>query len=189
MTTGEVVIRCPHCGTTQRALGECDACHEAETRYFCTNHTPGQWLDGPACPACGARHGARPRGEPLPPRPPSATGYAGGRAGAPRASAPPPRAPADPPRPPRRRPEPEFPPFDEAPDPTVDPGVEMGRGGAPRYGGRGWPTEVRWPGAPPFRVVRVGAGSVFGCLARLVTSLVVIVTLAALAFFGYCGSI
>ena len=53
----DVLIRCPNCGTTQAALGECDACREAQVRYFCTNHDPGRWLDGPACPACGARYG------------------------------------------------------------------------------------------------------------------------------------
>ena len=39
-----VVLRCPQCGTVQRDSGECEACHEADVRYFCTNHTPGQWL-------------------------------------------------------------------------------------------------------------------------------------------------
>lgn len=52
-----VVLRCPNCGTTQGVLGECEACHEAGVRYFCTNHTPGRWLDDPQCYACGARFG------------------------------------------------------------------------------------------------------------------------------------
>lgn len=52
-----VVRRCPNCGTTQASAGECDACHEAQVRYFCTNHSPGLWLDGPACGQCGARLG------------------------------------------------------------------------------------------------------------------------------------
>jgi hypothetical protein len=55
-----VIIRCPNCGTTQSTLGECEACHEAGTRYFCTNHEPGRWLDGPACAVCGARYGMEP---------------------------------------------------------------------------------------------------------------------------------
>jgi hypothetical protein len=73
-----VVLRCPHCGTTRAAPGECDACHEAEVRYYCTNHDPGRWLDAPACPACGARFGdppkppARPRRPDPPPTPPPA---------------------------------------------------------------------------------------------------------------------
>jgi hypothetical protein len=52
-----VVQRCPHCGTTRATPGECEACHEAQVRYYCTNHAPGLWLDGPACPKCGARFG------------------------------------------------------------------------------------------------------------------------------------
>lgn len=70
-----VVLRCPNCGTTKRAPGECDACHEAEVRFYCTNHTPGQWLNAAACPACGARFGDSVRPPPAashptaPPRP------------------------------------------------------------------------------------------------------------------------
>ena len=50
-----VVQRCPNCGTTQAGAGECEACHEAKVRYFCTNHEPGIWLAGPTCPVCEAR--------------------------------------------------------------------------------------------------------------------------------------
>jgi hypothetical protein len=53
----DVVRRCPNCGTTRATPGECDACHEAQVRYFCTNHTPGLWLDARTCPKCGARFG------------------------------------------------------------------------------------------------------------------------------------
>jgi len=64
-----VVLRCPHCGTVQPASGECEACREAPVRYFCTNHSPGVWLDSDFCPQCGARFG-----DPVPareaPRPP-----------------------------------------------------------------------------------------------------------------------
>ena len=52
-----VVLRCPHCGTTQAGPGECEACHEAQVAYHCTNHSPGRWLESPACPQCGARFG------------------------------------------------------------------------------------------------------------------------------------
>lgn len=52
-----VVQRCPNCGTTKATSGECEACHEATVRYFCTNHTPGLWLDAGTCPQCGARFG------------------------------------------------------------------------------------------------------------------------------------
>ncbi len=65
-----VVLRCPHCGTTQSAPGECHACSEADVRYFCRNHDPGQWLDGPTCLACGTRFGERP--PPRSPQPPPA---------------------------------------------------------------------------------------------------------------------
>jgi len=61
-----VVLRCSHCGTVQPEPGECEACHEAEVRYFCTNHSPGVWLDTDACPQCGARFGQA--AAPPPPR-------------------------------------------------------------------------------------------------------------------------
>jgi hypothetical protein len=63
-----VVLRCPNCGTTQATPGDCEACHEAQVRYFCTNHEPGIWLDGPTCPQCAARPAPAPR--PPRPRPP-----------------------------------------------------------------------------------------------------------------------
>ena len=64
-----VVLRCPNCGTTKAEPGECDACHEAQVRYYCTNHTPGRWLETTACTQCGARFGdrARPPAAPVPP--------------------------------------------------------------------------------------------------------------------------
>ena len=52
-----VILRCPNCGTSRGAPGECDACHEAQVRYYCTNHKPGKWLDTPECPTCGAEFG------------------------------------------------------------------------------------------------------------------------------------
>jgi hypothetical protein len=60
-----VVLRCPNCGTTRSTPGECEACHEAQVRYYCTNHDPGEWLDEPTCGRCGAKFGDRPP----PPRP------------------------------------------------------------------------------------------------------------------------
>lgn len=56
-----VVLRCPNCGTTRGAPGECEACHEAQVRYFCTDHSPGLWLNVPTCPKCGGRFGDSPR--------------------------------------------------------------------------------------------------------------------------------
>ena len=52
-----VVLRCDNCGTSQSALGLCEACHEGQVRYFCKNHDPGRWLDGPKCTQCGAAYG------------------------------------------------------------------------------------------------------------------------------------
>jgi rubredoxin len=66
-----VLLRCPSCGTTKSSFGECEACHEAQVRYYCTNHTPGQWLESPKCTLCGAVFGrASPAPSPMPtPRP------------------------------------------------------------------------------------------------------------------------
>ena len=61
-----VVLRCPTCGTTQTHPGECDTCSEGEVRYFCSNHTPGRWLDEPVCAGCGAKFGDAPRISPPP---------------------------------------------------------------------------------------------------------------------------
>ena len=65
-----VVLRCPNCGTTKSATGECEACHEAQVRYYCTNHSPGRWLDTSACTQCGARFGDPPRPTVVTPPPP-----------------------------------------------------------------------------------------------------------------------
>jgi hypothetical protein len=62
-----VVLRCANCGTTQSTQGECEACHEGQVGYYCTNHKPGRWLDGPECSQCHAVYG---RDEPSPPAPP-----------------------------------------------------------------------------------------------------------------------
>lgn len=167
----EVVIRCPNCGTTQGTLGECEACHEAEVRYFCTNHSPGRWLDGPACEECGARFGVdrvRPRPRPTP-RPAPAPGA-------------------------RPRAEPPTtlgsgaPSYDE-PERTVDdawtgPVFTPRRGTVEEIGGPD--PHVEWPPAAPFppgvRVVSMG-----GCVRRLVVLFLVLLALAALAFFGVLG--
>lgn len=52
-----VVLRCPTCGTTQNHTGECEACSDADVRYFCTDHSPGLWLTESRCSACGAKFG------------------------------------------------------------------------------------------------------------------------------------
>lgn len=86
-----VVLRCPHCGTVKGSPGECEACSEAQVRYFCTNHSPGRWIDAPACPQCGARFG-EPERPPAPPTPPARREPPPRRP--PPASAPSPRRPA-----------------------------------------------------------------------------------------------
>ena len=77
-----VVLRCPSCGTTKADTGECDACHEAQGRHYCTNHTPGRWLDSRSCPQCGSQFSvpdpppvvhSPPRRPPASPAPPTAT--------------------------------------------------------------------------------------------------------------------
>lgn len=68
-----VVLRCPNCGTTAAHAGECEACHETEVRYFCSNHTPGLWLDTSSCPTCGARFGVADRRPPAVEPPPART--------------------------------------------------------------------------------------------------------------------
>jgi hypothetical protein len=40
-----VMLRCPSYGSTKATSGECEACHEAQVRYYCSNHTPERWLD------------------------------------------------------------------------------------------------------------------------------------------------
>jgi hypothetical protein len=68
-----VVLRCPNCGTSTSAMGECHACHDGQVRYYCTNHQPGVWLDAPSCLQCGAGFGdpVRAPTRPTPPRAPS----------------------------------------------------------------------------------------------------------------------
>ena len=185
--TSGVVVRCPNCGTTQAALGECEACHEAETRYFCPNHSPGLWLDAPACAACGARVGVAPaRKKPPTPRP--SEGRRSPRATPPR-EAPPREAP------PRwRRPS-------EEARPTAPEEVGSGEVRTPergefdlfdvleemsaarrRPGGR---VEAPLPPPPPVLEVPRAVSSAFGCLRRLVVIAVILIVLAVLAMFAF----
>ena len=159
----DVVIRCPNCGTTQRTLGECDACHEADVRYFCSNHEPGRWLDGPVCDACGARYGVeRARTSPPPPRT--------------RTTPPAPR-----PAPTIPRDEPDPIPVDAWPgvfDPSTRPEVFEVETSA-RDPRSAWPAE---PFGPGIRVV-----SASGCVRRLIMLIVVLLALGALFVFGILG--
>lgn len=193
-----VVLRCPNCGTTRATAGECEACHESQVRYQCTNHTPGRWLDAPGCSQCGARFGE-------PARPPTVPVPAAPAAGAPptppvRARAQPPApAPVSPPTsaaPPRsaypsaRRPEPDD---DERPGrrerlPPAAPeeAIEAPRGRLPSWQemilgaalrARRSSREARREMAPEPEAVPTRRGS-GGCLLRLVIVLV-------LAFLGF----
>jgi hypothetical protein len=178
-----IVIRCPHCGTTQSAIGECEACHEATTRWFCPNHEPGLWLDAPLCPTCGARPGVpgtRPRPTPTPTRP---------RAPAPSRSTrlPPREAP-----PPRRTPKREeiYPPETADAEPEVWSGPVYSSGDPrnrdPRFGDvpDAWRLDPSVMLPTAVRVV-----SLFGCLRRLVMIAIVLLVLFAIAFFGLFGGI
>ena len=80
-----VILRCDNCGTSQSARGVCDACHQGQVRYFCTNHDPGRWLETPKCAKCGAEYGVT---VPPPPRRPD-TGDLRNRRKAPSPSDPP----------------------------------------------------------------------------------------------------
>jgi hypothetical protein len=169
-----VVIRCPHCGTTQATLGECEACHEATTRYFCPNHEPGRWLDGPSCAECGARVGVPgvtkappPRPRPTAPSPPPARRTAPPRRTPPRVAAPSPDEWADADAEPWRGP------VYSPRDPRMEPG-------RPDIGDA-------WRLDPSMLPTAVRVVSVFGCLRRLVMIAFFLLVLFAIAFFGLFG--
>jgi hypothetical protein len=160
-----VVLRCPHCGTTQATPGECEACHEAEVRWFCPNHSPGRWLDAPRCPECGAGVARERPPPPPPPAPPSR-----------RPSAVPPLgAPSRPIEPRRPRDDPFDRPWGERGEPA-----EVGypeEAGVPA----GW-RRVEVP--PPIRLRPV---PFLGCVGRLLMYAVTAIILLAMAtcwFFG-----
>jgi hypothetical protein len=183
-----VLIRCQHCGTTQATLGECEACHEGETRYYCPNHAPGLWLDGPVCATCGARVGVPPAVRAEPPR---ASGSPRGR-GAARSPAPPRDAPREfPPSPFGRRPaRPRG--RDRERDRERDTEeVWTGPIHTPRRGGIDEPgtygTGGGWPVDPSIAPVVLKVASAFGCLRRLVMIIVILIVLAIMAFFGLFG--
>lgn len=178
-----VVIRCPQCGTTQAALGECEACHEGDARWYCPNHAPGRWLDTPAC-SCGARPGVSPPSAPVPP--PTA----------PRAGRPTRRTDALPrydTTPPRRRPVGGDTPVtgevrDGSPGATARPGGELLdmllRAASAAAASRG---AARAAGRPAAPARARGGPSLFGCLRRLVLLGVLLFILAMIAFFFLFG--
>ena len=167
-----VVLRCRTCGTTQATPGECEACHEGDVQYFCPNHSPGRWLDEPACSACGARPGVPGRMERVPPR---------------RSPAPPPdsRARRTPP-PIRRAPTPDEEELEREvlTGPVHSSGAEgrlleelirAGLAGGPR-------------GAPTLPPIGAGISTAFGCVRRIVVILFILMVLAAMFVFGLLGA-
>ena len=170
-----VVIRCPNCGTTQAAIGECEACHEATTRWFCPNHEPGLWLDAPLCPTCGARPGV----PGTRPRPTRATPTR------PRATTPPRATP-----PPRRTPTREevYPPDMPDAEPEVWSGPVYAPGDPRNRDPRVGDAPDAWRFDPSVVLpTAVRVVSLFGCLRRLVMLAIFLLVLAVLAFFGLFG--
>ena len=184
-----VVRRCPQCGTQQTPPGECEACHEANVRYYCTNHSPGLWLEAKSCPTCGATFGAP---APSPPRPrPS------GRPPSTRAAAPSPSRSTSPPRPVRMAPSVDAP--DSPPPatymPTAPPVSTRLPSSTPAHGlelsplerilrsairPRSLPVEGDGYGAPsPLTMARTAAG----CVVRLFFIVVALVLAAIAALF------
>ena len=182
-----VVIRCPNCGTTQAALGECETCHEAQAGYYCPNHAPGRWIDGATCDACGARFGVE-----TPPvtgpvsTPRAASGPVEWRApGRTRAAGTPPVRP--------RRPDELDDPMRGAPggagetDPRLAELLEYVRRARGARTAR--PSDVEGPFTPvdPGAVARGVARGAIGCIVRLVVVFIVLVVLGYFAlgmFFG-----
>jgi hypothetical protein len=169
-----VVLRCPNCGTTRTTPGECEACREADVRYFCTNHEPGLWLAAPACATCGARFGEAPRARPAaaPARPSRAMRPT------PRAATEPPSATPHGPSVRRSTPPAAFPPSEEEAEAS---GVALAPWQKALLAGlraRRAGIATRSPGDT--------AVSLGGCLRRLLLTVVllVIALVAALFFFG-----
>ena len=184
-----VVRRCPSCGTTQATSGVCEACHEADVRYHCTNHTPGVWLDGTSCPHCGARLGAPTREKSTAPPPPV-------RRPAPPPVAARPRGPATAARPSSR------PPFAPAPMTSSPPAVPRSTrrvviedASVETYPARISPWQRLFEAALRARVAKrergpAGAGvarNLTGCLLRLmlVAFVLFVMLVSALFLFGH----
>ena len=165
----EVIIRCPNCGTTHAALGECDACHEAQTRYFCPNHEPGKWLEGPVCPACGARVGGGPAPRPSRPTP-----------------RPPGRSPVRSPPTLGRRPALPAEAMPDEPERILEEllrSVHTPRGGEVAEPSAGDARDA-WPAEPSLPPATVSVLPVAGCIRRFVLIVLVLLALGALLLFG-----
>ena len=167
-----VVFRCPHCGTTHASAGECDACHEADVRWWCPNHTPGRWLDAPACTECGATLDRAPAVRPTPSPRRETPRYEGP------ARVPPPLG--EPRRPTRPR------------HPLEELEEILRRRRDPREVGRlDHDEDVEAP--PGWRVeppIRISAGPVFGCiggLMRLVMTVLILIAMGTCFFMSGGG--
>jgi hypothetical protein len=176
-----VVLRCPKCGTTQSHPGECDACYDAQVRYFCSSHSPGLWLDEPVCKECGAKFGEAPRRHPAPP-PPAAPPVPPRKMRWPESRRPMPRG-AEPPRTSPRRP----------PDPEVTPAKPsledlLARMFWKRRGRTGYEEEAPW--GEPTPKVRFLRFSLWGCLVRfLLLTLVLLALLLGGMFLLFGGTL
>lgn len=183
-----VVIRCSNCGATQDALGACETCHEADVGYFCANHAPSRWIDGPACEACGAFAGM-PEVEPAPgpppvrptvERPPRRSGITipSSRTRGPRDRWEPPGAPgADPPL--------------GAPPTLEDVLAMLGAAGARAPGTRGARPrrESPWSTGESSAAARGAARGAIGCVARLVTTALIVIALVVVLGLAFMGGL
>ena len=175
-----VVLRCPVCGTTQSQPGECDACSDGNVRYFCGNHTPGVWLDGPLCRECGAQFGDAPAGSATSP-PSAAPSRPVHKTRRPDAS-PPPRAGAEPRRTVRRARRPAGRPVDRPAAPSLRDLLEdLGDGGERTGYTVELPRYERVP-EPPRR-----SPFVLGCLLRIVLLVVLLIVLVVFGLFLLVG--
>ena len=173
----DAVLRCPNCGTTQASTGECETCHEAEVKWFCPNHTPGRWLDGPTCAECASRP-KREAPRPRPTTPRSTSRGAPPPRDASRGAPPPEATPRDPARElleallGGRRRDPSDAGYgrevDAPPGWRVEPPIEP-RGEPPMPWGRGRSPEVRMPRIP-----------FLGCVGQIIKLVVILVILLAL---------
>lgn len=172
-----VALRCPTCGTTQGHPGECEACFDGAVRYFCGNHTPGLWLDEPACHACGAKVGEAPK-RPSARRTGAAPEGPARTMRGPRSRSP--RAPGGEPASPRRRSPPP-----RAPEPEGAPGAPsladlLADIADERKRRRSEREDVPWPPAAPGPRVSI---PIAGCLVRIVLLVLFLIVLALAAVF------
>lgn len=174
-----VVLRCPKCGTTQSHPGECDACYDDQVRYFCSNHSPGLWLDEPVCKECGAKFGEAPRRHPAPP-PPAAPPVPPRKTRRPEFRRPMPRGAEPPHTSPRRPPDPEVTP--------AEPSLEtlLARMLSERRERTGYKEEEA-PWGKPTPEVRLPRPRPKGCLVKFLLVALLLLALAVAGSFLLVG--